>query len=145
MKTRILCKSCKSKLECPRNGDRLDCSCGKIFISSSVVNGKEQTEIGYSGNRSDYALLDDEDNEITPRESNTEDMAKEVTELIATLDEKEIVSQLLKSLDHQISAMENWSQAAKFSPATQQDLLAHLIWTQAAFRTLSQWLQKNLK
>ncbi len=145
MKTRILCKLCKSKITALNNGERTDCSCGKVFVSVIVMNGKEQLEVGYSGNRDDYSILDDEDNEITPRESNTEEMAKEVSQLISTLDEHEILKQLLKSLDHQVIAMENWSQAAKFSPSTQQDLLAHLLWTQAAFRTLLQLLQKNQK
>lgn len=106
------------------------CPCGGVGVHA----------IGFGGvrvifkRREDYAQVDDEGNEIVHKEIPTEDKPEVIDMEEPKLTEKQEFDELMLVLGHQIEVMENLSQSGRFSPSTNQDLLTHFAWLQAAFR-----------
>jgi len=122
MGARLLCKTCKSIIESSGPTDEVYCSCGKVGIIGN------KPPISIKGRHEDCALVDDKGNEIF--------VALELPDM----SDEEVYKQLMLSINHQIEAMENLSQGARFSPCTNQDLLAHLIWIQAVLKIVDRRL-----
>lgn len=140
MKARLLCKKCKDIVS-PQGHDFASCKCGAMQ-TQAVLSGK-----GYAVSPgADYALVDDEDNEIIITDELAEakliiDTSDAMSDSLKehagdAVDHAYIYRELMLALNLQIQAMESLSSAGRFSPATNQDLLAHLVWLQAMLKSL---------
>lgn len=124
MRIKVLCKVCKTITDYETGSDNTYCNCGNTWIETiKDDDGINRPKINY--NREGYALVDDKGNEIMIR-----------GEIDKSSGHNEIFNQLMIGLKSQIDFMENLSPSMKFSPATNQDLLAHLLWTQSVLQVL---------
>ena len=88
-------------------------------------------------------MVDDEGNEIVIKE---EEKIVPVSVAVApsdapALEDALVHSELILSLTHQIEAMESLSSAGRFSPCTNGDLLAHLVWLEALLKVQARRLK----
>lgn len=103
--------------------------------------GAGKLRVNYA-QREDYCMVDDEGNEIVvkedvaivPKESNVPTDQPPLEDIL-------LQSELLLALTHQIEAMESLSSAGRFSPCTNGDLLAHLVWLEAVLKVQARRLR----
>lgn len=143
MAPKLLCRICNSTVQSKGWNDVVYCECKRHAYAGEIVKGKARYRVKNGFDKSSYALIDDKGNEI-----DMEDKKLVKAETIypegERIDNSIIFGELMLSLDHQIEAMENLSQAAKFSPCVTQDLLAHLIWLQGLIKVLVRLPRKPL-
>ena len=138
MTTRVLCKVCKSIIEPGEMNDPVVyCDCGQLVAQKTAKGIRAKA----GGGRETYAMVDEKGDELV-----ITDMAPKEVELLPAgpkMGDDEVFSELMLSIKHQIEAMESLSQGGRFSPATNQDLLAHLIWEQGVFQVLYRMLKRT--
>ena len=124
MKGNVYCKKCKDTIVDPEMYNFRSCKCGSTQVQKVLK--------GYAVSPgADYCMVDDQGNEIIV----TDEKATAAPERVGDpVEDALAVSELMLALSHQVDAMENLSSDGRFSPATNQDLLAHLIWLQEVLR-----------
>lgn len=125
MSARFLCKKCKTIVESKSPDDQVDCKCGHL----SVIGNKPPISI--SGDKDFYALVDDNGDEIFVKEDFTH------------MGDEDVYKELMKALEYQIDSMESSSPGRKFSPCTNQDLLAQQIWLREMMVCLFRLLKRS--
>lgn len=108
------------------------CACGKL----GVRGDDRSMEIIRCANVDEYTIVDENGNEVIPREELPE------TE---SLNEEDGFDQLMKANDHLVHILENLSASSQLSPCTNRDLLHHLEWESAVLKTLYRLLKKSPK
>ena len=126
MGTKLLCKFCESIIESTGDDDIVYCKCGKLACAGSKPPMK------VLGETNGFWIVDDKGNRIVVDEKPKDNAS-----------DNEIYTQLLMGVAHIIETMENMSPGGKFSPVTNQDLLAHLIWVKAMIETLYRLIERT--
>lgn len=135
MAANVMCKDCKTIIKNLNPLSATLCECGKCAVI--------KTARGFAASSgANYCLVDDKGHEIVCKDvpSAKQEVIDVVPDEGLALGDKEVWDELMLVLSHQIESMENWSQGGRFSPATNQDMLAHFVWLHAALK----WKQKQM-
>lgn len=145
MTARLLCKHCKSIISANTSKDVVYCSCGKLGVDGD----DKQCKVMHDGNRDSYALVDDQGNEIVVKDSDSkkEGMTQNIEAIKGDIDgiktPEETFEYLMMAMKNEIDAMNRSSPDRRFSPVTNQDLLALQEWLSVMSYTLRQLMQRS--
>ena len=140
MPTRLKCKICNDIITTSLRNTLVYCGCGMLGVEDM---GHGSVRVLWNGSRDNYCNVDDEGNEVLHKEVMNKTTTNEESEPNQPkTDHKTIMKEFMLSLTHQIEGMENLSSSGKFSPATNQDLLAHFVWLREYLRAL-EWKEKE--
>lgn len=126
MGTKLLCKHCESIIESKGPEDIVYCKCGKLAVAG------DKPPMKVLGETNGFWIVDDKGNRVVVEEKPKDNA-----------DDHEIYKQLLMTVQHIVDTMEAMSPGGKFSPVTNQDLLAHLVWVKAMIETLYRLIGKT--
>ena len=121
MRHRAKCKVCGSVIESKGVGDYVVCECGDVVLEGDPSG----CFLARLKNKSSMVIIDDEGNEIIP---------KQAVEAIPMPDEKPSRRELLESLEHWLENLENLPVNARMTPVTHADLASVVSLVCALFR-----------
>ena len=134
MRNRAKCNLCKSLVEIKNRAEEVSCPCGEITIDR--ISGVFHAVI--KNDKSNLIMLDEEGNEIVPKEAKPESAFPGIDEPIANQSNQMITHKkedLIDMLDDLRMNIERLPNEAKFAPITNYDLSLVLTTLVSIFRS----------